>query len=166
MDEAAIPYFSAITFSKADGYESPCFTKEAIIDLNSAVPENSSAFTAKSSSSSIFPLSLPKHMASILRVEESSFTPPYANCSALPKAYTAGSSNTISAPQARAIRVLKYLSQTAGAPRCTKSPLMITTAMSAPVIAFAFSIRYLCPLWNGLNSAMIPTVFMGYLIVH
>ena len=66
-----------------------------------------------------------------------------------------GSSTTRSAPFSKAIWARVHLSTMAGSPRWTKFPDMATIFTPS-----ACSSRYLCPLWKGLNSAIIPVTIM------
>ena len=89
---------------------------------------------------SILPDSLPKHSASTHPRRVRSETPADANIGAAAVAKGTGSSRTRSAPPSNAILVRVYLSIIAGAPRCTKFPLIATTAKSAFAAFLASSI--------------------------
>ena len=113
----------------------------------------------RGNSPSNVPASLPKTKESAPRSKRRR-SAPSAKYSALAQAENTGSSTIRSAPQARAASERAYLENSAGAPRCTKAPLKITMIISAPVISRARLKRRACPLWSGLNSAMIPVIFM------
>ena len=125
---------------------------------SSASNPGSSSSAARAASGFASPHSAPKQRVSQPRAA-SRKTPPSAKRSASAAAQGTGSSATRSAPPSSAARARVNFENTAGEPRCTKQPLITTATLCAPPRRSA-AIWPAWPLWNGLYSAMTPTLFI------
>ena len=120
-----------------------------IISENSTLLEYSKILERSEKSSSAPKARASEPMASAM------LTPPNAKSRAEAQHQGMGSSRTRSAPLFNAASARRYLSATAGVPRCTISPLIMQTTPSNE--SFSRSSWYLCPKWNGLYSHMTET---------